>query len=222
MRKISASYIISPEIKALKYGILEFDSHGTILSLSDTGGVMYEIENLEFYSGVLIPAFINLYAEPVTNQYLMYAKSRGDICIPDTVNILKNFDDLSAEHLNTQNKDVIYSSDFLKLGFNNVHLLQTCKLTEFVIDKLILQIEINEKSRLKTILDLLKVIIHYQPEISFFQLLQICLVNACKVLNDAAQYGTFTDGKIPGIILLENFDFTTFNIKQNTVIKLFA
>lgn len=59
MRKISAHYIFTNTSKPLKYGILHVDESGKILRIINTNGVLTEEENLELYSGIICPGFIN-------------------------------------------------------------------------------------------------------------------------------------------------------------------
>lgn len=66
MRKISATYIFPGNKPPLKNGILICDDDGKILKLTDTGGQLTEQAGLEYYSGILMPGFINAnhHAEP--------------------------------------------------------------------------------------------------------------------------------------------------------------
>ncbi len=59
VRRLSAHYILPGDGRVLKYGILEMDSEGRVLSLVDTGGALSESHGLEFYNGVLVPGFVN-------------------------------------------------------------------------------------------------------------------------------------------------------------------
>ncbi len=59
MRKLSAHYIFPAHRPPLKYGILVLDDEGRVVELIDTGGKLKEESNLEFYSGILIPGFVN-------------------------------------------------------------------------------------------------------------------------------------------------------------------
>ncbi len=59
MRKISANYIYTCTGKILNKGIIELDDTGKILNIIDTGGKLKEIAGLEFYSGILVPGFVN-------------------------------------------------------------------------------------------------------------------------------------------------------------------
>jgi aminodeoxyfutalosine deaminase len=59
MRKIAANYVFPVSQKPLKNGIIVIDDKGVIIDLIDTHGNLPEIENLEFYNGILVPGFIN-------------------------------------------------------------------------------------------------------------------------------------------------------------------
>ena len=58
MRKISANYIFTGK-QVLKNGIIEIDNNGKIIDVIDTNGNLREEASLEFYSGVIVPGFIN-------------------------------------------------------------------------------------------------------------------------------------------------------------------
>ncbi len=53
MRKISASYIISNIGTPLKNGILILNDDNSVEELIDRKGSVKEIQNLEYYSGIL-------------------------------------------------------------------------------------------------------------------------------------------------------------------------
>ena len=59
MRKIAATYIFPGNRAPLKNGILICSDNGTIIDIIDTHGELHEQADLEFYSGVLVPGFIN-------------------------------------------------------------------------------------------------------------------------------------------------------------------
>ncbi len=60
MRKISAHYIINPGEKPIRNGILELDDDGTVINLRSTEQ-FHEEDKLEFYSGILVPGFVNVH-----------------------------------------------------------------------------------------------------------------------------------------------------------------
>lgn len=59
VRKIAATYIFSNYQPPIKNGILICEDDGTIAEVVDTGGNIPERAGLEFYSGILVPGFIN-------------------------------------------------------------------------------------------------------------------------------------------------------------------
>jgi cytosine/adenosine deaminase-related metal-dependent hydrolase len=59
MRKIAANYIYRVSAPPIKNGYLTLSDQGEILAVSEGGETLHEIAGLEYYSGVLIPGFIN-------------------------------------------------------------------------------------------------------------------------------------------------------------------
>ena len=59
MRKIAATYIFPGNQKPIKNGILICDDDGTIIEIVDNKNGITEEAGLEYYSGVLVPGFIN-------------------------------------------------------------------------------------------------------------------------------------------------------------------
>ncbi len=59
-RKITANYIYTAVGKPLKNGILVLENN-TIVDIIDRQNDVTEIANLEFYGGMLVPAFINIF-----------------------------------------------------------------------------------------------------------------------------------------------------------------
>ncbi|RUT77707.1 amidohydrolase family protein [Ancylomarina longa] len=80
MRKISANYIFPVISDPLKNGILILDDDNKILDIIDTGGKIKEIQDLEFYNGILIPGFVdafNLLSWPDFNKEDFLATLKG-------------------------------------------------------------------------------------------------------------------------------------------------
>ncbi|NJO68337.1 MAG: hypothetical protein HC830_02835 [Bacteroidetes bacterium] len=63
MRKISAHYIFPVISDPVKYGIINCDQQGKILEIINNCGFQKEIAALEFYDGIITPAFITHPAE---------------------------------------------------------------------------------------------------------------------------------------------------------------
>ncbi len=61
MRKITANYIFPVTSAPLKNGILVLNENNFIVDIIDTKGIIKEIQNLEFYSGLIVPGFIDVF-----------------------------------------------------------------------------------------------------------------------------------------------------------------
>ncbi len=59
MRKIAAHLILDGRGNCFSKGIVTIDTNGMILDVQDTGGNLQEEAGIEFYSGILVPGFIN-------------------------------------------------------------------------------------------------------------------------------------------------------------------
>lgn len=62
IRKIAANYIFWPGIPLVKNGYVEISASGGV-RVVDTGGKMREIAGLEFYGGMIVPAYVCDYRE---------------------------------------------------------------------------------------------------------------------------------------------------------------
>jgi len=58
VRKIAATYVFTGDQPPIKNGIVTLDDKGTILNISQHENLT-ESQNLEFYSGILVPGFVN-------------------------------------------------------------------------------------------------------------------------------------------------------------------
>ena len=58
-RKISAHYIFPISATPIKNGIIEVDENGQILNIINSGDEVKELAGVEFYSGILVPGFVN-------------------------------------------------------------------------------------------------------------------------------------------------------------------
>jgi cytosine/adenosine deaminase-related metal-dependent hydrolase len=59
MRKISAHLILDGKGKCYSKGILSLGQDGTVLDIEDTGGDLRESAEVEFFSGAIVPGFVN-------------------------------------------------------------------------------------------------------------------------------------------------------------------
>lgn len=58
MRRVAANYVFPVSSAPVKNGIIEFDTEGKIISVTDPGDHFTETSKLEFFNGILIPGFI--------------------------------------------------------------------------------------------------------------------------------------------------------------------
>ena len=61
MRKISANYIFPVSSAPLKNGILVLDDDNRITDIINTSNNFKEIENLEYYGGIIVPGFVDAF-----------------------------------------------------------------------------------------------------------------------------------------------------------------
>ncbi len=76
MRHLSADYIFINKNKFLKRGILSIDKNNVICDVIDTAGNIKEVENLEYYNGIITPGFVNAHCH-LELSYLKGVISRG-------------------------------------------------------------------------------------------------------------------------------------------------
>lgn len=81
MRKISAHLILDGRGRCYSKGILTIDADGTILDIEDTGGVLHESAEVEFFSGILVPGFVNAHCH-LELSHLEGAFAEGTGMIP--------------------------------------------------------------------------------------------------------------------------------------------
>ena len=59
VKKIAAHYVLPIHDKPIKNGVITYNESGTILEISQPAFHSQEIAGLEFYSGILVPGFVN-------------------------------------------------------------------------------------------------------------------------------------------------------------------
>lgn len=89
MRKISAHLILDGKGKCYTKGILTLDADGTILEITDTNGILNESAEVEFYSGVVVPGFINAHCH-LELSHLQDKFTRGAGFVPFLKQVLDN------------------------------------------------------------------------------------------------------------------------------------
>jgi len=77
MRKISAHLILDGKGRSYHKGVMTLDDAGTILAIEDTNGKLQESANIEFYSGMIVPGFVNAHCH-LELSHLRSAFSEGE------------------------------------------------------------------------------------------------------------------------------------------------
>lgn len=113
MRKITAHYIFTNVSKPLKFGILHFDETGKIIRVIDTHGKLTEEENLEFYSGIICPGFIN------THCHLELSHLQNKI--PENTGLINFIQEVGAHRMLFSEKEIqqkmeIANTEMIKNG----------------------------------------------------------------------------------------------------------
>ena len=119
MRKISANYIFPVSSAPLKNGIIVLDDANKIIDVIDTGGKVKEIQNLQFYSGLIVPGFVDVFT---LLSYPTFSK----------VNFQKN---CSGDFLNQLRKnlsDFPTSSHFIQRGINHLEAFGTAAAADYL------------------------------------------------------------------------------------------
>lgn len=81
MRKISAHLILDGKGNTYDKGILTLDTTGTILDIEDTHGQLQESASVEFYSGMIVPGFVNAHCH-LELSHLQNALNEGCGFVP--------------------------------------------------------------------------------------------------------------------------------------------
>lgn len=108
MRRISAEYIFTGK-EIHKRGIIEIDDFGTILNLIDTGGKISEHPSLEFYSGIIVPGFINAHCHLELSHMKGVISGKSGRGLPgfiDEIISKRNFPDNLKEQIDKADKEM--------------------------------------------------------------------------------------------------------------------
>lgn len=182
-------------------------------------------ENLMFRekSGKIIEFFISL------GMNFSNWKASGKNSLESYLTFLPKANNLLLVHNTFTNSDDIkfaeaYSKNIYWATCPNANLYIENKLPDYN-----LFIEADAKITIGTdslasnyslsILDELKSISAYFPELKLEMLLQWATLNGAKALNFQDELGSFEVGKNPGVLLIENVDLQKFHLKENSRVK---
>jgi hypothetical protein len=248
MRKISASYIISNVGLPLKNGILVLNDDNSVADLIDRKGSVKEIQNLEYYSGVLVPGFVdvftflswpNMLASTINSKDLsgLELGERGDIqSIQKAINHLEAFGTKGAadffptkqsEDLKTNSKvcfkDMSGISDHCinvsDMEFPN-SILGRFFSNNISLDKSFYIGTGSLSSHIKlSIFDEIKFLQTLNSNLRLEQLIKWACLNGAMALG-FDHLGSFELGKKPGVNLITNLDYDNFCLKAESKLKV--
>lgn len=88
MRKISAHLILDGRGNCYPKGVLTLDNDGTILDIQDTKGNLHESAEVEFFSGMIVPGFVNAHCH-LELSHLQNTFKEGAGFVPFLKNIVE-------------------------------------------------------------------------------------------------------------------------------------
>lgn len=249
MRKISASYIISNAGAPLKNGILILNDDNSVADLIDRKGSVKEIQDLEYYSGVLVPGFIdvftflswpNMTVSRVDSKDLLGLElgADGDIqSIQKAITHLEAFGTKGAADFfpTRQSEDLKENSkiSFKELSdISNLYEGLKMELPNSILGRLFANNISLEKSfcigtgslstHLKlSVFDELKFLQNLKPNLSLEQLIRWASINGAYALG-FDHLGSFEIGKKPGVNLITNLDYDNFCLQADSKLKVLA
>ena len=248
MRKISASYIISNAGIPLKNGILILNDDNSVANLIDRKGSVKEIQDLEYYSGVLVPGFVDLFTflswpnmtiPQVLSKDLSGLKlaESGDVqSIQKAINHLEAFGTKgAADFFPTRQSEGLKADS--KISFKDISDISNhypeksdMEFSNSILGRLFTNnISLNKafcigtgslSSHLKlSIFDELKFLQNLNPNLNLEQLIKWATINGADALG-FDHLGSFEVGKKPGVNLITNIDYGNFCLKSDSKLKV--
>ncbi len=243
MRKISATYIFPCNHPPVKNGILICEDDGSIVGIKENKENFRELERLEFYSGILVPGFVNA----CCRLEILHTEGMSP-WKPGTGNYVKEVNTPQDE--NTGGQEAISCKAGRKMWANGiaavggtpdtVGLVATenpwfvlCPLTNLGTGK---QMPPVESSQTKNVgfclgtgdpvynpqLSILAEIIavqQYFPEVKLEEIIQWACINGAKALKQDSLLGSFEKGKKPGVNLISGIDFKKMRVSDKSRVK---
>lgn len=133
MRKITSNFIILKKNQLLKNGILIIDDKNIIVDIIDRKGNISEIENLEYYSGIICPAFVD------TLCFLSYPNYKINSETQDIKHSLE-------KHKQDNETDAL----LIKKAVNHMDAFGTAVAADFLGDRINTELRKNSKCKIIT------------------------------------------------------------------------
>jgi len=192
MRKFSAHYIFTGTGALLTKGIVVTTDQGVITEVIDTKGDFQERSSVEFYSGIIIPGFVN--ANLNVDHLSSMLNSPGSLHPKFII-----LDDVNASVTND--------------------LFQNSKYDLPEGSKICIGLKSKTSHDQQAMLKLIKELLITFPMISLSQIVSWATRNSADALSIADQYGTIEIGKQPGLNLLSGLNMEVLTITPNTTLK---
>jgi len=250
MRKISASYVITNVGDPIKNGILILNDDNSVSELIDTNGVVKEIQDLEYYSGVLVPGFVDVFtclswpklnADQLRSTHQISSDQSVDIqSVQRGINHLEAFGTkAAADFLPTETSHRIKANskvsfkDIQKDFLNEIICDSSYKSTErpyYILGRLF---DCNISSDKTYCIGTGNLSTHQKlsvfHELKYLQdlipNLSLDLLIKWGCLNGAKaldfdHLGSFEPGKSPGVNLITNVDYENFRLKEESNLRV--
>ena len=245
MRKISASYIISNVGAPLRNGILILNDDNSVAELVDRKGSVKEIQNLEYYSGVLVPGFVDVFtflSWPEIHADRLNFKDLNNLPLGesgDLKSIQRGINHLEA--FGTKGAADFFPSSISQnlksksgICFRDVHTSSGNDFLSEIPDSILGRLFPNNISLDKafcigtgslsshqklSVFEELKYLQKIKPELNLKQLIKWACLNGAKLLGFDS-LGSFDTGKQPGVNLITNLDYETFSLKADSQLKV--
>lgn len=117
MRKIAATYIFSGNRKLVKNGILVCENDGTVVKIIENQEKLTEQSNLEFYSGIIVPGFVNAHCHlELSNLKGMISENTGIGGFVKEINQLRNQNFKNPEETIRKNDRKMWANGIAAVG----------------------------------------------------------------------------------------------------------
>jgi aminodeoxyfutalosine deaminase len=203
VRKISATYIFPCNRPPLKNGILISDDAGIIIELIDTGGNLQEQAGLEYYSGILMPGFVNANNHPE----LLH---RNNLATKADISLLKKQRASANKFFVLRlNSNLYIENKLTDVAFFKNEDLNICQETDGLPSN-------QNQSVLREMISLQ----HHFPELTIEKLAEWACLNGARALGIDNLYGSFEPGKKPGMNLITGVDLHQLKLSSKSKIKV--
>lgn len=214
------SYSVSPKLFDLinKFSI----QNNSIISIHNQETIS-ENDLFENFSGEILE-FMNNFE----NNYKEYLPTKKSSLKSYLQFFSKELKIILVHNTFTSEEDLEYAENYSK----NIYWC-TCPESNLMIENKLPDLDMFFKKNLRVtigtdslasnhklnILEEMKIIQKKFPQIPFKEVLKWATLNGAKALNFDNDLGSLEFGKKPGIILIENFDFENFNLKNESCVK---